>query len=107
MLLISDPSSRTAWFHPAPKPIPGLQFFLPGLKKPLFFTWPTEGPHRSTDGFLTLPRPALAWRFVGCDQSAASHPVAPPMPMNSASSYVGRDKSLWSPENHLLGTGFL
>jgi len=40
-LLISDPSSRTAWFHPAPKPIPGLQFFLPGLKKPLFFTWPT------------------------------------------------------------------
>lgn len=41
MLLISDPSSRTAWFHPAPKPIPGIRLFLPGLKTPLAFTWPT------------------------------------------------------------------
>lgn len=40
MLLLSDPSSRTAWYAPRPIPIEGIRFLLPG-GKPLSLTWPT------------------------------------------------------------------
>lgn len=52
MLLITDPSSRTAWYAPRPIPIEGIRLLLPG-GKPLFFTWATW----ETPGFALRLKP--------------------------------------------------